>query len=437
MLSNPTVITESVKPKPNSIVQNPGDLSKEFGVHRKENVVGKQEESVGILEVYIHQARDIHNICIYHKQDVYAKIYLTSDPETAVSTQIINGGGKNPIFNQSLRLGVRTIDSLLKCEIWMLSRVRNYLEDQLLGFALVPLSDVFTGNGKLAQEFSLSSSDLFHSPAGFVQLALTYTGASPEVVEISTPRSSAVLNLARQDSEVPISDPNELDKIEFPDPKIVNENEMMVSEYFGVPCDNLESAGAEQLGTTDNGEHHSSQDSGVEITEGFSMGGGLDNVEVSKVETSPRSVSTTASPSVSVPASSQSASDTSGASKPLNQDAVSALKEKIEDFGEAENGSSALPANKLSQPVINVKMEPENKVVQQEIVDMYMKSMQQFTESLAKMKLPLDIDNEPTDSGDTTSDEKVRGYFIHLVSTELQNSSGVCKSKVLKSFGNW
>ncbi|KAI8007979.1 hypothetical protein LOK49_LG07G02663 [Camellia lanceoleosa] len=371
MLSNPTVIAGSLKPKPNSIVQNPGDLSKEFGVHRKENVVGKQEDSVGILEVYIHQARDIHNICIYHKQDVYAKIYLTSDPETAVSTQTINGGGKNPIFNQSLRLSVRKIDSSLKCEIWMLSRVRNYLEDQLLGFALVPLSDVFTGNGKLAQEFSLSSSDLFHSPAGFVQLALTYTGASPEVVEISTPRSSAVLNLARQDSEVPISDPNELDKIEFPDPKIVNENEMMVSEYFGVPCDNLESAGTEQLGTTDNGEHHSSQDSGVEITEGFSMGGGLDNVEVSKVETPPRS-------------------------------------EKIEDFGEAESGSSALPANKLSQPVINVKMEPENKVVQQEIVDMYMKSMQQFTESLAKMKLPLDIDNEPTDSGDTTSDEKVQ-----------------------------
>ncbi|KAJ6808336.1 uncharacterized protein M6B38_166510 [Iris pallida] len=51
---------------------------------------------VGFLDVFIHEARDIHNICIYHKQDVYAKLYLTTDRESAASTQIINGGGRNP-----------------------------------------------------------------------------------------------------------------------------------------------------------------------------------------------------------------------------------------------------------------------------------------------------------------------------------------------------
>ncbi|XP_052178239.1 uncharacterized protein LOC127792005 [Diospyros lotus] len=392
MLPNSSVTPNSVKPKPNSTTQNPGEPSEESRVHGQETAVVKKQGSIGTLEVFIHQARDIHNICIYHKQDVYAKICLTSNPETTVSTQIINGGGRNPVFNESLKLKVKTIGSSLKCEIWMLSRVRNYLEDQLLGFALVPLSDVVTEDGKLENEFSLSSSDLFHSPAGFVQLTLSYTGASPEVFEISTPRSSAAAN--------PVSDPNELDKIEFPDPKIVNENELMVSEYFGIPPADYESTNPESPSSVENGEHLSSEDTTVEMAEDLPTGG-LDGAEVSKTETPPSIVSTSVSPLASVPASPPSASNTPGASKQLKEDSVSSLKEKKEDASEAESGSSALP-------VINVNIEPEQKVVQQEIVDMYMKSMQQFTESLAKMKLPLDIDNAPANSGDTKSDEKVQ-----------------------------
>ena len=62
------------------------------------------EEFIGVVDVYIHQARDIHNICIYHKQDVYAKICLTSNPENTVSTKTINGGGRNPVFNENQML---------------------------------------------------------------------------------------------------------------------------------------------------------------------------------------------------------------------------------------------------------------------------------------------------------------------------------------------
>lgn len=50
--------------------------------------------------MHVDQARDIHNICIYQKQDVYAKLCLTDDPKNVISTQIINGGGQNPVFNQ-------------------------------------------------------------------------------------------------------------------------------------------------------------------------------------------------------------------------------------------------------------------------------------------------------------------------------------------------
>ncbi|KAF5949475.1 hypothetical protein HYC85_011468 [Camellia sinensis] len=173
-----------------------------FEVQSKNTEGLNLKSPIGVLDVYIHQARDIHNICIYHKQDVYAKICLTSDPENAVSTQIINGGGKNPVFNEKLRLNVRTIGSSLKCEIWMLSRVRNYLEDQLLGFALVPLSEILGKNGNLQKEFELSSTDLFHSPAGFVQLSLSYSGASPDVIVLPSPPAAVAENTIVDDSEV-------------------------------------------------------------------------------------------------------------------------------------------------------------------------------------------------------------------------------------------
>ncbi|XAR67396.1 hypothetical protein NMG60_11002138 [Bertholletia excelsa] len=340
-------------------------------VHSKEPCPNHNlEPSIGVLEVYIHQARDIHNICIYHKQDVYAKLCLTSDPEHTVSTQIINGGGKNPIFNEKLRLHVRTIESSLKCEIWMLSRVRNYLEDQLLGFALVPLSEVLMKKGKWENEFSLSSTDLSHSPAGFVQLSLSYAGALPEVLLVSAIEDPVVLV-----SELPESIPSEFDKIEFPDPKIVNENNIMVSEYFGIQCANLDSQSSESLVSSDTENQLGSESGTFE----------------------PNSCDTTEGSS----------------SKSLIQETLSQVngneKEKREEVGDAEStASQGVPNHNFAKPVISVNIEPEQKVVQQDIVDMYMKSMQQFTESLAKMKLPLDSDCGNSSSENSSSDQKLQ-----------------------------
>ncbi|KAG7022131.1 hypothetical protein SDJN02_15860, partial [Cucurbita argyrosperma subsp. argyrosperma] len=120
-------------------------------------------ESSRVLEIYVHHARNIHNICIYENQDVYAKFSLTYNPDQTLSTRVVQGGGKNPDFNENLRMKITQFDSVLKCEIWMLSKARTYLEDQLLGFALVPLSQVL-GKGKVTENYSLSSTDLFHSP---------------------------------------------------------------------------------------------------------------------------------------------------------------------------------------------------------------------------------------------------------------------------------
>ncbi|KAM0028427.1 hypothetical protein Hdeb2414_s0019g00551451 [Helianthus debilis subsp. tardiflorus] len=81
-------------------------------------------------------------------------------------------------------------------------------------------------NGKLDKEFTLSSTDLFHSPSGFIHLSFSYTGASPDVMTIPPPPHTAK-RAADTDSEL-----TDFDKIEFPDPKVVKTGFRLLS--FGV-----------------------------------------------------------------------------------------------------------------------------------------------------------------------------------------------------------
>ncbi|XP_076911826.1 uncharacterized protein LOC143569919 [Bidens hawaiensis] len=324
------------------------------------------EACLGVLDVHIHQARDIQNICIYHKQDVYAKICITSNPDISVTTQTVNGGGQNPIFNETLQVLVPNTDSLIKCEIYMLSRVRNYLEDQLLGFVLIPFSEIIIKNGKLEKEFTLSSTDLFHSPSGFVDLSFSFTGASPDIMAIPPPPPPRAANgMATTDLELA-----ELDKIEFPDPKIVKENHMMVTEYFGLSSESLVSS------DTDDQVDQADEVDQIEVP-----------VETLKPESPPTSVSTNESQCV-------------------NQESDSCLEEKPVQLGDREVDS--VSGNLIKLPIMTGNTDFDQKVVQQDFVDLYMKSMQQFTESLAKMKLPLDVEKEGTDSGDSGSGQKIQ-----------------------------
>lgn len=343
-----------VSPLNSSIYSDPKSHNLDHFAKNPNFTSKKPDPSLGVLEVYVHQARDIQNICIYHKQDVYAKITLTTDPEKSFTTNTINGGGQNPVFNEKLSIDIPTLDTSIKCEIYMLSRVRNYLQDQLLGFTVIPLSDVIFKN--LEKEFPLSTNDLFHSPSGFVQLSLSYNGMSPDVMPIPPP--SKVI----PDSNSPVSD---LDKLEFPDPKIANENEMMVSEYIGLS--------SESLVSSDTDDQTSSENS---VSVGFD---GIGPIEP-KPESPPTSVSTNGSQCDSVKQS-----------ESANQESDSPPKDLVAEV-----------ANKDAL-VVNVEM--HQNAVQQDFVDLYMKSMQQFTESLAKMKLPLDMENEQTSSGNSSSDQ--------------------------------
>ncbi|KAG7600100.1 C2 domain [Arabidopsis suecica] len=363
-----------------SIVNGSIHLNGSGETKTKNLVMSSDSDSfIGVLEVFVHQARDIHNICIYHKQDVYAKLSLTSDPESSLSTKIINGGGRNPVFDDTLQFNVKNPECSLKCEIYMMSRVKNYLEDQLLGFTLVPLSEVIVRNGKLEKEFSLSSTDLYHSPAGFVELSLSYAGDSPDVMHIPAVLTADETELA----------PIEFDESEFLDPNIVCENNQMVSKYFSTTC-------------SDSDEFASSETGLVEVN---SLQSAV--VDTAVEEAAPRNTVSTneiSSPSIAVSSGSSGTHDDSKQSSEGNNSGSEQEAKKPTDI--IKNGDlDKRDDEAVVKPVLTVSIEPEHKVVQQDIVDMYTKSLQQFTESLAKMKLPLDIDS-PTQSENSSSSQQ-------------------------------
>ncbi|XWS28374.1 hypothetical protein CRYUN_Cryun25bG0063000 [Craigia yunnanensis] len=403
---------------PNSNTISDADLDSEFS---------------GILEIYVHHARNIHNICIYDNQDVYAKFSLTYNPDDTHSTRIINGGGKNPEFNENLKIKITQIDAVLKCEIWMLSRARNYMEDQLLGFALVPISQV-VGKEKVTQDYSLSSTDLFHSPAGTVKLSLSLNtsipvnsrnNSFPETTTTNSSISAEVVLLDRKISEV-ILDPVEYSRIEFPDINVVRENQQMVSEYF----DGLNSRpgiasflhlGAShqyvedyEMTANSSQENHggsispngSLQNSGFLSSTTTSLSddrNSVDSTEKKKSRGGESSNSLNASVTTEANPSSGACPDTPTSKKggEPRDDKDSNYSIKEEESNKEGNMNSVKFGQVFSAPLGNINLEAEQSAMQQQIVDMYMRSMQQFTESLAKMKLPMDLDkSEPEDHVD-------------------------------------
>ncbi|CAL5061934.1 unnamed protein product [Urochloa decumbens] len=375
-------------------------------------------ELIGYVDVHVRSARDIQNICIYHKQDVYAKVSLPGDGAPVAATQVVNGGGRNPVFDQSLRLGVRAgdVDAALRCEVWMLSRVKNYLQDQLLGFALVPLPEVVAADGgTLAREFPLTTSDLFQTPSGFLQLELSYIGVVPEVVPISpTPKPALADPEEEEETETNAcagaGNGKEYEKIEFPDLNLVEANQIMVSEYTGLPCAAVEAQSSESLLTSEHGDGATtlSHEAGVRLVESFSTEySTADSVGASRSDTPVSSVSTTESPgAAAVPATPQSNSSSepfgnahSSAENKEKAAASEAADAEVDSShtvqeSPAANSPGAASEAAVDKPVISVSIEQEVKVDGNQIMDMYMKSMQQFTDSLAKMKLPaLDLDN--------------------------------------------
>ncbi|XP_075506167.1 uncharacterized protein LOC142543061 isoform X2 [Primulina tabacum] len=339
----------------------------------------------GILEIHVHHARNIHNICIYDNQDVYAKFSLTYNPDDVLSTRIINGGGKNPEFNEDLIMKINTKNAVLKCEIWMLSRAKNFMDDQLLGFALVPISSVL-GKGKVTQDFDLSSTDLFHSPAA---------------ADSST---TSELLVDKKISE-------DYSRIEFPDINVVDENQQMVAEYFDLAKNGrlLKADGLflclgaasdvliddyQMAGNSSEGYHSASASPDGSIQNSCLHSSTMTCLSGDRnlVETMEKRSQVFSDYSTSLDDNGSIIAETSILKK--NDDS---------QFGNKLNFSSKdvesnIERNKHAAKIAsNIKLEAEESAMQQQIVDMYMRSMQQFTESLANMKLPMDLNKPQAD----------------------------------------
>lgn len=63
---------------------------------------GESNDFSSLLDIFVHEALNLHNICIYANQDVYAKFSLTSSPDKALSTRVVASGGNCPRFDERL-----------------------------------------------------------------------------------------------------------------------------------------------------------------------------------------------------------------------------------------------------------------------------------------------------------------------------------------------
>ncbi|XP_009624920.1 uncharacterized protein [Nicotiana tomentosiformis] len=384
-----------------------------------------ESEFSGILEIHVHNARNIHNICIYDNQDVYAKFSLTYNPDEAMSTRIINGGGKNPDFNEDLAMKVSQIDSILKCEIWMLSRAKTLMEDQLLGFALVPISSII-GKGKTTQDFSLSSTDLFHSPAGTVKLSLFLNTNNPISVSnnpscspsSSSSISSEVVLLDRNTSQL-VLDPIEYSRIEFPEINLVKENQEMVSQYFDLGGSFLQLSASFHSQQQQQPENHDYEMAAINPSEEEEEDDEIADDDHDSNISPKESIHNSWFLSSSLTSTLSEDRNSAGSSPDKKIDKKVSIKNENEERKE--------PHVVFSAPLGNIiKIDAEQSAMQQQIVDMYMRSMQQFTESLAKMKLPLDLDK----SGADLDDQKDHVIQNHGSSSDMNNNKRKENSRV-------
>lgn len=362
------------------------------------------------------------------------------------STPPVKAGGKNPVFNQSLQIPIPRPDAVLKCEIWMMSCARNYLEDQLLGFVLVSLADLF-GKGKRTQDYALTSTDIFYTPAGTVCLSLLFHSLTADLLE-NTPSSSSSIAMSdcgeegMMDCGQQCLAPADLSKVEFPDLEAASENQRLVSVYVNMSAVDTRSYHESNGGLvprSNPGQGAAPKDEDLTGAPSLQLGASAKDCEMSSLEeekeispdsrglyllshTSPSSVNQcheevpvlakstlansvmehicgeTQAPISNSPTGrfvtdnhllkfAQSASSSSSSVEPSHSD-----MHENQDKGNAFATSQESQGSAFTAPPIDISVGTQVPVVRQHIEDMYTNSMQRFTEKLAEMSLPLDID---------------------------------------------
>lgn len=409
----------------------------------------KQGRDDGILYVTIHQAKHIHNICIYGNQDVYAKFLLTHCQDAVYPTRPVKAGGQSPIFNQSLEIPVSGLDTVLKCELWMMSCARTYLEDQLLGFVLVPLKSLY-GKGKQTHEYCLTSTDLFYTPAGTVHLSLSILDNSSVAVggefppleskasfcSSPSPDFQEVMMECGQQSVTSAS----MCKVEFLDLEAAAEDQHLISMYYklanGARFDecNESSSSSVHSGHVESASEHAGHRS-LDAEYVIPLGSKNPSMAVPLVHVHTSSVSSVDDEMVVSPREEECmrVSYLSGLHGPCEmqetanlrveeelstsfvenglpavglqaegcasrQSAENGVKEMAQESEKTPATCQAIQGMPCSAPLVNASVEPDATINQEHFVDLYLKSMQQFTDKLADMKFSFNIDAKDLDA---------------------------------------
>ncbi|MCO5572751.1 hypothetical protein L7F22_026510 [Adiantum nelumboides] len=431
-------------------LQSSGDsLLMNQSPHGDAGLPEEQGRDDGILYVTIHQAKHIHNICIYGNQDVYAKFLLTHCQDAVYPTRPVKAGGQNPVFNQSLEIPICGQDVFLKCELWMMSCERIYLEDQLLGFVLVPLKTLY-GKGKQTCEYCLTSTDYFYTPAGTVQLSLSILDNSSVAVggEFSPHESERLFGNApsnfqevMMECEQQIVTSASMCKVEFLDLEAAAEDQRLVSMYYKLAnsarseeCNESSSSSAHSGNSESAIEHaghgtlkdklHAEYATPYEIKDALTVAPLVD-IHASSVSSLddemvviPREEEHMGIPSY-LPALEASCEMEEMANADLEKELLhcavviqppasgqlsiectseqtpeSAVKEMVQETGKPSLTCQAHEVLTHTTPLVNTRVEPETTINQEHFVDLYLKSMQQFTDKLADMQFPFDINSK-------------------------------------------
>lgn len=168
----------------------------------------------------------------------------------------------------------------------------------------------------------------------------------------------------------------EFSRIEFPDIEIARENQKMASEYFS----GINSTGIASFLHLGNNYETTAHHNGPAA---ISPNGSNQNSEFLT------STTTNQSDDRSSAVSGEKKNNTSDQGTHTSPETPTSKKGS--EVKDEESGDEGKFGQVFSSPLGNINLESGQSAMQQQIVDMYMRSMQQFTESLAKMKLPMDL----------------------------------------------
>jgi hypothetical protein len=102
-----------------------------------------------VLEVTLLSAKDLKNVNLIMRMEVYAVATISGDPITRQCTPPDPYGGRNPTWNVTLRFNVPPTAEEAKggCLHILLRAERTFGADRDVGEVIVPLPEVLTGGG--------------------------------------------------------------------------------------------------------------------------------------------------------------------------------------------------------------------------------------------------------------------------------------------------